>query len=476
MTLLPQCAVCVARALVLCGLVTWLATALRGTLLGASRELRLWISGMLAVLLATPDLMVGYAYGDFEFSLAQHPAWNELLYATLVGAKLLPLATLLAWFSPPSPLSPSASHCLRLARVSFKQKLDAWLQGSGRRAGPIAAVVFLLAFQDFELAARLGVVSWTVRLFDLHAREGFPLEDSLWLTLIPATVTLAVALAAVFPLLADLRQNPTPSDTIGAAPQRLGNWPVPLLIGLLVLASLGPVGIVYRGTWGAWIPLLRDPAIRMQLLRETSTTLLVGSSAAVLAMLLSRWLNSRVGLLVLCLPGMLGSLVLGLVSRGLFRQIDFLSARVGLPLELYDTPLPLVCTLTLWLLPRAVLLRWALRGRERQTSVAVAELLRSASDPEQRATERRLQWDLLWRGRYWAAVLLTGWAYWDLTLPSLLAPTGMTAAPVRLYNFMHFRQTTILSAQLVVTILAPLVIVGLLAVLAPRLMARRSTR
>lgn len=475
MTLLPHCAVCVARALVLCGLVTWFATALRRTLEGASRELQLSIWGMLAVLLATPDLMVGYAYGDFEFSLAQSPTWNELLYATLVGAKLLPLATLLAWFSPPSPLSPSASHCLRLARVSVRQKLDAWLQGTGRRAGPIAAVVFLLAFQDFELAARLGVVSWTVRLFDLHAREGFPLEDSLWLTLIPAAITLAVALGAVFPLLAGLRNEPSSSAPQRTALRRFANWPFLLLIGLLGLASLIPVAIVYRGTWGAWMPLLRDPAIRMQLLRETSTTLLVGSSGAVLAMLLSRWLNSRAGL-ILCLPGMLGSLVLGLVSRGLFRQIDIFSAHVGLPLELYDTPLPLVCTLTLWLLPRAVLLRWALRGRERQSSVAVAELLRSAVDPEQRAAERRLQWDLLWRGRYWAAVLLTGWAYWDLTLPSLLAPTGMTAAPVRLYNFMHFRQTTILSAQLVVTILAPLAIVGLLAGLAPRLMARRSTR
>ena len=41
----------------------------------------------------------------------------------------------------------------------------------------------------------------------------------------------------------------------------------------------------------------------------------------------------------------------------------------------------------------------------------------------------------------WAAVFVGYWAYWELTLASLLLPPGMVAAPVRLYNLMHYGQS-----------------------------------
>jgi hypothetical protein len=44
-------------------------------------------------------------------------------------------------------------------------------------------------------------------------------------------------------------------------------------------------------------------------------------------------------------------------------------------------------------------------------------------------------------------------------------PVGMVAAPVRLYNFMHYSQTAMLSAMLCVTMVFPLVVLAVFALL-----------
>ncbi len=63
------------------------------------------------------------------------------------------------------------------------RELGSWIAGPGRVAIGAFVVVFLLAFQEFEIASLMGIttgdahspVSWTVWLFDQHA-GGLPLE------------------------------------------------------------------------------------------------------------------------------------------------------------------------------------------------------------------------------------------------------------------------------------------------------------
>jgi ABC-type spermidine/putrescine transport system permease subunit II len=154
------------------------------------------------------------------------------------------------------------------------------------------------------------------------------------------------------------------------------------------------------------------------------------------------------------LPGLLGPLILGLWLQGLFQS--------ELLYRLYDTPVPLLLGLVLYLLPRALLLELLLGALAPRSALHAAQILKRAAEPARRAAARELDWRLRLRSRFWSAGLLVYWAYLDLTAATLLAPTGMVAAPVRLYNQMHFSRTAVLSVMTCATIVAPIICLWLL--------------
>jgi hypothetical protein len=57
-----------------------------------------------------------------------------------------------------------------------------------------------------------------------------------------------------------------------------------------------------------------------------------------------------------------------------------------------------------------------------------------------------------------AVFLLLCWGYFDLTAGSLLAPSSMTPVFVRLYNLMHYGESTVLSAMVAVVMLVPVLL------------------
>ena len=136
---------------------------------------------------------------------------------------------------------------------------------------------------------------------------------------------------------------------------------------------------------------------------------------------------------------------------------------------IYDTPLPWVLALLVWLLPRAVLLRLWLAAVTRTEGVHLAELLESPVSSSGESTKsiavdrtssptitepprsRIHSADLLFRLRDQPQLLGMGllcyWAYLDLPTAYLLAPSGMPSGLVRLYNFMHFGRSAALSAE-----------------------------
>jgi ABC-type Fe3+ transport system permease subunit len=152
------------------------------------------------------------------------------------------------------------------------------------------------------------------------------------------------------------------------------------------------------------------------------------------------------------LAGLLGPLVLSLV---ILAAVQWPGIRC-----LRDTPIPLVITLGLVLLPAAVVLRLALEMTRSGAALHLAMLM-----PPSRAA-RELVWKLKTSGKFRAVVLLFIWAYWDLTTSAILAPVGMTPVTVRLYNLMHYGQTAALSAMLCAAFLAPLLV--LLAIFGTR--------
>ena len=158
---------------------------------------------------------------------------------------------------------------------------------------------------------------------------------------------------------------------------------------------------------------------------------------------------------LLALPGLTGSLIVGLTILRVFQS--------GSLHQFYNTPVPLLLALIVSLLPRAVLLRLLMQTAESGEAWRLALLLRESSDDHQQRAGARLGWELRGRGRFWGAALLCHWAYWELPASALLAPTGMVPAPVRLYNLMHYNHGAVLSAMLAATIGIPILLFVLLA-------------
>src|SRR5262249_59350253 len=103
-----------------------------------------------------------------------------------------------------------------------------------------------------------------------------------------------------------------------------------------------------------------------------------GLVAATIGMLLAAWLlqigsgsrTGRVASVAAALPGLFGSLILGLALIRLLQQ-PFLHV-------FYKTPLSLTAGLVLFLLPRALLLRLAVWSIRPRTGAHLARLLRGA--------------------------------------------------------------------------------------------------
>ncbi len=441
-----------------------------------------------------PDVLVGYAYANAAWpSRVLNPAINETWYVMLLLFKSVPVATVLLYFSPPSSLSAEAFHCRRLALETAPRRWSAyftlagvWLRGRARACLPAFAIVYVFAFQEFELAARLEVivqtmstpVTWTIRVFDAQV-GGLPVGESLKLTLLPVLLLAAVLVPVLLVLATDRRKpvSAAPATRRLSKPGRLGTW---IYLALAVAAMCAvPAWLVIEPAGEGLVYVVRDFAQakgRVQsVMEDIGTSVLFSIAGGIGGYWASGWLIHRdgrrgmpVGVLGLSAsaPGLFGTLVL---SLAVLYVIQFPGIRVvydnDLPLlpRRVLTSLPLTCALVLWLLPRGVLLHVLLRGSERAEPVHLAGLLRRSPSGAQRESGRELIWQMESRGRFWACALLCYWAYWDVTAPAILMPIGLTATTVRLYNLMHYSQTQLLSAMLAATMLAPLLLLLLAA-------------
>ncbi len=457
-------------AVPVCFALSRLLSAARGRM-----QTLLW--AVLLTLFFTPDLVIGYAYYNFSLSLIHHPRWNELFYALLLFFKVLPAGTAIVYFAPPPPISPQALFCRRLAIPASQSALSRLatlleysLRGSWRAVLPAGLLMFLLAFQEIDLVSLLNATSWTVWLFDQQA-QGLPLSQTLQNALLPTLCQVAV-IAMVLPILLKSRAAGGIQRTAAGTAR---GWIFGLLCGLLLIGTLlvciVPFQIVFKGTVEGWAVLVRNP----RLFREITAGIAMALAASIATYAVSGWLvrapqRTQFGwcrtttAVVLSLPGFCGALTIGLTVLSLF-QSRFLN-------RWYDTPLPWFAALVLFLLPRAILLRLLEAAARRRESLFLAETLsRSSPSRAGRAAAGRLLWQLKYRGRFWSIVFLSWWAYLDPTLPSLLRPSGLDPAPMRLYNFMHYGQAGGLSAMLVVTLLAPIALIVALSLLLPPLSA-----
>ena len=393
----------------------------------------------------TPVLLTGYAYANFSLSLIHHPILNTIFYSALLCWKFTPIAAVILHFTP-TPISAEAIHCRQLTSGSSKFGDWAFLMRSGCLAGPAAAfaVVFLFAFAEFEMASLMVVKSWTVALFDAHA-GGLALGESLRRMLGPLLCE-AIAIATAFVVLG--RRQVIPTRRIeGNCASRWFAWCYLVIAFVLVLAI--PAAMVLWGTIRGFGLLMEN----FVLSREILVSLLFAAGASTLAGLAVFWLGvaargrsigsifCKVILVAAVFAGLFGSLVLSLTVLVAVQLPGLISLR--------DTPVPLVFTLGLVLLPMALVLKRVLELTAHRSALHLTTLMQKS-----RAV-RELTWKLSTSGKFWVMVLLFVWAYWDLTASAILAPIGMTPVTVRLYNLMHYGQIAALSAMTCAAFAAP---------------------
>ncbi len=439
-----------------------------------------------------PELLLGYAYAPWVIG---KPRLAEIVCTLLLGLRLLPVGVIAWQLTPPSPLSRSAWHVRRMTPRDRRQMIElfrCWWVGPIRSTIPAAALVGLLAFQEFELAALLKAVSWTNWLF-VNQQMGQAFAGLVRAATVPAVLQIAVIGAAVMCLRPKYGNTASTAshvefcvplalpvssflsgDRVGNAEdtgrasgtQRLKHLTRWFLCGLIsawlcmILAWAFIVIVPLSSlTWGlpAGIVQLAGQALRWQgLLRELLGNVAVSVTAACAAWTLAAGVppvidrGRRRGWALLvgiaCLPGLSGSLVLSLGMLTLFQRS--LSG-------LYDTPVMWVLASILFLLPRAVLLRLWLQPAD-GSAVMIAQSLCASNDPSQRRAGRALVWRLRDEPRFLAVCYLAYASYLELTLAVLLAPTGLPSGLVRLYNFLHFGRTAALSAEMTVLLGVPL--------------------
>lgn len=149
--------------------------------------------------------------------------------------------------------------------------------------------------------------------------------------------------------------------------------------------------------------------------------------------------------------GLLGSLSLSLVLLWLFQLTPFNSA--------YDTLVPYFLGMLFYLFPRILILQILFTLREQKEPLALVGLLQGRSSKASGKEYLELKWLLGYRRTFWLVCLAGMWAYWDLTISSILLPPRYSTATVRLYNLMHYGRSETLSAMLLVAMTIPLIIV-----------------
>ncbi|MEE3284774.1 MAG: hypothetical protein VX311_09350 [Planctomycetota bacterium] len=471
MSLEAECGWSLLRALAVAVIALPLAMILERAIKCSDPGPRRWLVAILALPFLTPGFVVGYSYSNVTLDLVRSPLLNEFFYDLLLLIQVVPVGTLVLAVAPPPPLGPMASWTSRLARrgqpghVVTGHRLGQFWHGPARNRVPAIGLMALLVFHEFEIASlfrviaggRLTPASWSNALFELIALQRLG-EQSPWDLWRAGWMPMLCSLALLSPLVAlawsirhergGLRPNSQPTQT-GISRRMAWAWlAAALLMGSVVpLCSLSLDAFARESSVWATLPGLLPTLTHATL--SLVPTVIVATTAAVLAawLLRKRWITS---LLLLSLPGLLGSLLLGLTLTWLLL--------LATPLVPRQSIITLCLGQTLWLLPRAAMLIVLLAVLPTQESSHVARLLQQAPPGPQRTAGWKLAWQQSGQRGAWMIGLICWWGFLELTLNELLAPPHWLSIAHRMYQQMHFGRNAALSTTTLIVMLVPLAV------------------
>ncbi|MCA9016415.1 MAG: hypothetical protein KDA77_13870, partial [Planctomycetaceae bacterium] len=380
MSLATACGVTVLRSLCISILGVMLSSHLSRLVETAYSRRLIYMLALILAPLLVPELIVGYAWWLISLKLVHYPLFTELIYSGLVLLKVVPVGMICFFLTAPSAISPEADFIRKSARSSAAQisrirsQWSFFLWKTVMRAFPIGALLFLLAFQEFEMASLLYRDSWTVWIFDAQA-GGVPVTKTLSFLTGPLLVELLL-IAGVVLVLSRLQKQPVLNrrDKLQNV-SRLGAglaWAYLLTACLIIVL----IPFVFIG-WGSMLSsgsLLQNQLQMRGTVQESLWGLLYGITSAIAAWGLAscffaagRSFCFKIPGFVACLPGLCGALTLALLIASLFLT--------NYSYWLYDTPFAIFVAFVLFLFPRAVFLKLVLQTQSRNDARYLALLL-----------------------------------------------------------------------------------------------------
>lgn len=436
------------RCLLIAAVGLPLAAALRSWIAGSEGWSRTGRWSLALTPLFTPGLLIGYCYRDSMLALAHRPMWNEILYAALVAAQTIPFGLVILTFAPRPATSAAARHSALLASTraigTWRQRL--WLAWHGDAGTKLAAAagMFLIAFQEAEVASLLQTATWTEWLFTKQAGGLVnPVRYLVWI--VPVEL---LCMAALLPWLRRIDSREASSIR-----RKSASWTVLVAqawacLAVLLVTAI-PVAMIVRGAWRGAAIVLSQPSFPREIVDALLVSATSAGAALGLILLVGQSRHRQLGLAGLAIPGLLGPLCLGLLLGEIFQTPALRWA--------YDSPVPLVLGETLFLLPRGIILWGCFMSAPRFPAIT-ARLLARSPVHNQRAAGLELSWVVEGRRWFWGGCILCFWSYLELMLPSLLAPPGMAPAPLLLYNALHYGRIAALAAKLCICLLVPAVL------------------
>ncbi|MEO6788324.1 MAG: hypothetical protein ABI318_19550, partial [Chthoniobacteraceae bacterium] len=148
MSLVTPTALAAARACIIAGLAVFSALAALPWLRALSPLALRSTFAATALVFFTPAMLAGYGWLPTITRWPPGSVAREIFYCAMLWLRFMPLASLALWFANPGP-DATAAHCARMAGCATL----CWrLRELGAAPWFAAGIVFLLAFQEFDLA------------------------------------------------------------------------------------------------------------------------------------------------------------------------------------------------------------------------------------------------------------------------------------------------------------------------------------
>ena len=416
------------RAAITALAVAYLSKKLNANIAFLKGRLKVLALSLLLIPLIVPPLVPAYAFSAFSFNFQTKPFPNEILYFLIMISRLLPVGILILMILP-SSMSKSSIFCDQLLKKNMIRKFQ-----SLSHLLICCLCVFLLAFNEYEIASLMRIKHWTVTLFNAHAGGlVMNLNRSFQMALFPAVTSLS-AIFLILKLLKNIKQSsfseskkPGTLFFVITAISCLIGWIIPFII--ILSNSFNGFQDAVSGSW------MKAEYFNSLLISSIST----GCCLAVIAALFR---SSGKLVLLFVIPGLFGALLLGLSFIYIFNSSLLSSVK--------QSVLPLSLALILYGFPIAILM------------IIFFHKKNSAQDSTTTLLPASSRIEINWQNTYIPAILLSlpvfCYIWFDLTLSSMLAPASFTTVFPRIYNLMHYSENERLSATVLLSSALPLML------------------